>query len=32
MTAPKVGNYDVVFEATLEGANVRAVRELTVLP
>ena len=32
IAAPKPGNYDVVFEATLEGANVRAVRELTVLP
>ncbi len=32
MGAPKAGNYDVVFEATLEGTNLRAVRELTVLP
>ena len=32
MVAPKAGNYDVVFEATLEGTNLRAVRELTVLP
>ena len=32
MRAPKAGNYDVVFEATLEGTNIRAIRELTVLP
>ncbi len=32
MLAPKAGNYDVVFEATLEGTNIRAIRELTVLP
>ena len=30
--APKVGNYDVVFEASIEGPNLRAVRELTVMP
>jgi hypothetical protein len=30
--APKPGNYDVVFEASIEGPNLRAVRELTVLP
>ncbi|HSO40326.1 MAG TPA: protein kinase [Labilithrix sp.] len=32
LTAPKAGNYDVVFEASLEGTNIRAIRELTVLP
>jgi len=32
MLAPKAGNYDVVFEATLEGTNIRAIRELTVVP
>ena len=32
MSAPKAGNYDVVFEATLDGTNIRAIRELTVLP
>ncbi len=32
IAAPKAGNYDVVFEATLEGSNMRAIRELTVLP
>jgi len=31
MPAPKPGNYDVVFEASIEGPNLRAVRELTVL-
>jgi serine/threonine protein kinase len=30
--APKPGNYDVVFEASIEGPNLRAVRELTVVP
>ena len=30
--APKAGNYDVVFEASIEGPNLRAVRELTVMP
>ena len=30
--APKAGNYDVVFEASIEGPNLRAVRELTVVP
>ncbi len=29
--APKAGNYDVVFEASIEGPNLRAVRELTVM-
>ena len=28
ITAPKAGNYDVVFEASIEGPNLRAVREL----
>ena len=32
IAAPKAGNYDVVFEAALEGASIRAIRELTVLP
>ena len=32
ITAPKAGNYDVVFEASIEGPNLRAVRELTVEP
>ncbi|MDB4942972.1 MAG: serine/threonine protein kinase [Labilithrix sp.] len=32
IAAPKPGNYDVVFEALMEGASLRAVRELTVLP
>ncbi len=32
LSAPKAGNYDVVFEATLDGTNIRAIRELTVLP
>ena len=31
LTAPAAGNYDVVFEAALEGPNLRAVRELTVV-
>jgi hypothetical protein len=30
--APKPGNYDIVFEASIEGPNLRAVRELTVMP
>lgn len=30
--APKPGNYDIVFEASIEGIKVRAVRELTVTP
>jgi serine/threonine-protein kinase len=32
MPAPKPGNYDVIFEASIEGPNLRAVRELTVMP
>jgi serine/threonine protein kinase len=32
IVAPKAGNYDVVFEASIEGPNLRAVRELTVVP
>ena len=32
LTAPKAGNYDIVFEASIEGPNLRAARELTVLP
>ena len=32
LPAPKPGNYDIVFEASIEGPNLRAVRELTVLP
>ena len=32
IVAPKPGNYDVVFEASIEGPNLRAVRELTVVP
>jgi hypothetical protein len=31
LTAVKAGNYDVVFEAAVEGPNLRAVRELTVV-
>ena len=32
LTAPAAGNYDIVFEATLDGVSMRAVRELTVIP
>ena len=31
LTPTKAGNYDVVFEASIEGPNLRAVRELTVV-
>jgi hypothetical protein len=31
LTPVKPGNYDVVFEASIEGPNLRAVRELTVV-
>ena len=31
VTSLEPGNYDVVFEATVEGPNLRAVRELTVV-
>jgi hypothetical protein len=32
LTGVKPGNYDIVFEASIEGPNLRAVRELTVVP
>jgi serine/threonine-protein kinase len=32
IAAPKVGNYNVVFEVTVDSAHLRAERELTVLP
>lgn len=32
VTTPKAGQYDVVFEASIEGPNLRAIRELTVAP
>ena len=31
LTAPKVGSYDVVFEATVDGITVRASRDLDVV-